>query len=63
MRSFIHNDEANAIVVSRDFGQRMEEVFDKDQRASRPVDLKRWEKRSWWRRMKEFSVRLFGYWL
>ena len=63
MRSFVHNDEANAIVVSRDFGQRMERVFEKDQRASRPVDLKRWEKRSMWRRVKEFTVRLFGYWL
>lgn len=63
MRSFIHNDEANAIVISRDFGQRMEEVFNKDQRASKPVDLKRWEKRSAWQRMKEFTVRLFGYWL
>jgi cardiolipin synthase len=63
MRSFIHNDEANAIVISRDFGQRMEEVFNKDQRASKPVKLERWEKRSWWRRMKEFSVGLFSYWL
>ena len=63
MRSFLHNDEANAIVVSRDFGQRMDQVFEKDQRASRPVDLKRWEQRSWWQRMKEFTVRLFGYWL
>ncbi|MET0534122.1 MAG: phospholipase D-like domain-containing protein, partial [Steroidobacter sp.] len=63
MRSFLHNDEANAIVISRDFGQRMDEVFTKDQRASRPVDLARWEKRSVWRRMKEFTVGLFSYWL
>lgn len=63
MRSFLHNDEVNAIVVSRDFGQRMEEVFQKDQRASRLVELERWEKRSWWRRLKEFTVGLFGYWL
>lgn len=63
MRSFIHNDEVNAIIISRDFAQRLEEVFNKDQRASKPVDLKRWEKRSVWRRMKEFTVRLFGYWL
>ncbi len=63
MRSFLHNDEANAIVISRDFGQRMEQVFEKDQRASKPVDLQRWEQRSAWRRMKEFTVRLFSYWL
>lgn len=63
MRSFVHNDEANAIVISREFGERMEQVFAKDQRTSKTVDLKRWEKRSAWRRVKEFTVRLFGYWL
>ena len=63
MRSFVHNDEVNAIVISRDFGQRMEEVFQKDQRESRAVKLERWEKRSLWRRLKEFTVGLFAYWL
>lgn len=63
MRSFVHNDEVNAIVIDRDFGQRMEQVFDRDQRASQPVTLERWKKRSLWQRFKEFSVKLFGYWL
>ena len=63
MRSFLHNDEVNAIIVDRDFAQRMEQVFERDQRASRPVDLKRWQQRSWWQRFKEFTVQLFGYWL
>jgi cardiolipin synthase len=63
MRSFLHNDEVNAIVVSRDFGRRMEEVFRRDQQASRPVDLERWNRRSLWQRLKEFGVNLFGYWL
>jgi cardiolipin synthase len=63
MRSFLHNDEVNAIVISRDFGQRMEEVFTRDQRASRPVELERWSRRSLWQRLKEFGVELFGYWL
>jgi cardiolipin synthase len=63
MRSFLHNDEVNAIVVSRDFGQRMEEVFKRDQQASKPVELERWQKRSFWQRIKEFGVKLFGYWL
>lgn len=63
MRSFLHNDEANAIVVSRDFGQRMEQVFARDQRASREVSLERWQKRSLWQRIKEFTVGLFSYWL
>nr|WP_298719086.1 cardiolipin synthase [uncultured Steroidobacter sp.] len=63
MRSFLHNDEVNAIVINRDFGQRMEEVFKRDERASRPVTLERWQKRSLWQRLKEFGVKLFGYWI
>lgn len=63
MRSFVHNEEANAIIISKEFGQRMDQVFEKDQRASKAVTLERWEKRSAWRRVKEFTVKLFGYWL
>ncbi|GFE85679.1 cardiolipin synthase [Steroidobacter agaridevorans] len=63
MRSFLHNDEVNAIVIDRDFGQRMEEVFKRDERASRPVTLERWQKRSLWQRFKEFGVKIFGYWI
>ena len=63
MRSFLHNDEVNAIVISRDFGRRMEEVFRRDQQASQPVKLERWKRRSVWQRIKEFGVQLFGYWL
>ncbi|WP_129777845.1 cardiolipin synthase [Peristeroidobacter soli] len=63
MRSFLHNDEVNAIVIDRDFGQRMDEVFKRDERGSRPVTLERWQKRSLWQRMKEFGVKLFGYWI
>jgi cardiolipin synthase len=63
MRSFLHNDEVNAIVIDRDFGQRMEEVFKRDERASRAVTLERWQQRSLWQRLKEFGVKLFGYWI
>lgn len=63
MRSFLHNDEVNAIVISRDFAQRMEQVFTADQKAARPVDLERWRRRSMWQRLKEFGVKLFGYWI
>jgi cardiolipin synthase A/B len=63
MRSFLHNDEVNAVVVDREFGKRMEEVFMRDQRASRQVSLERWQRRSLWQRFKEFGVGLFGYWL
>jgi cardiolipin synthase len=63
MRSFVHNDEDNAIIVSRDFATRMEQVFQHDQQTSRAVDLARWEERSVWQRIKEFSVKMFGYWI
>ncbi|MDY6945148.1 MAG: cardiolipin synthase [Pseudomonadota bacterium] len=63
MRSFVHNDEVNAIVISRDFGERMEAVFSRDERNSRAVTSERWNKRSLWRRLKEFGVKLFSYWL
>jgi cardiolipin synthase A/B len=62
-RSFLHNDEVNAIVISRDTARRMEEVFVRDQQAARPVELKAWERRSVWQRTKEFFVRMFSYWI
>jgi len=63
MRSFVHNEEVNAVVIDRDVGQRMEQVFEKDQKAARPVQLEQWEQRSVWQRFKEFWVSLFGYWI
>jgi cardiolipin synthase len=63
MRSFVHNDEVNAIVIDRDVAQRMEQVFARDLQAARPVELARWEQRSAWQRFKEFWVSLFRYWI
>ncbi len=63
MRSFVHNDEVNAIVISRDTAVRMEQVFQRDQQAARPVELDRWKRRSVWQRTKEFFVNMFSYWI
>jgi cardiolipin synthase len=63
MRSFLHNDEVNAIVISRDFGKEMERIFERDEKASRPLDLERWSDRGLWQRMKEWSSKLLWYWL
>jgi cardiolipin synthase len=63
MRSFIHNDEVNAVIVSRDFGRRMEGVFERDQQASRALDMDTWQKRSLWQRMIELGSKLVWYWL
>jgi cardiolipin synthase A/B len=63
MRSFVHNDEVNAIVISRDFGRRMEQIFRRDEQASRPLDLDTWKQRPLWQRMKELGAKMMGYWL
>ncbi len=62
-RSFLHNDEVNAIIISRDTAAKMEQVFRRDQQAARPVELDKWQRRSWWQRTKEFFVNMFSYWL
>ena len=63
VRSFLHNDEVNAIVIDGEFAQRMEQVFARDQRDSRRVELSKWEERSLWQRFKEKVVTLFKYWI
>jgi cardiolipin synthase A/B len=39
MRSFLHNNEFNAVVVGSDFARRMEEQFGKDLEASHELTL------------------------
>jgi cardiolipin synthase len=63
MRSFLHNDEVNAIIISHDTAVKMEQVFLRDQQAARPVELDKWKRRSLWQRTKEFFVNLFSYWI
>ena len=63
MRSFIHNNEANAIIVSRTFGEVLEGAFEKDIKASRELTLADWRNRGILSRIKEAASRLFAYWL
>jgi cardiolipin synthase len=58
-RSFLDNDEVNAVVLSKDFGQRMEDVFAADLDASTEVDLAQWERRPLTLRVKEWAARLW----
>lgn len=62
-RSFLHNQEVNAVVLGGEFGQRMRAAFEADLAASRPVLLQEWEQRSPVQRMKEMFGRLWQYWL
>ena len=45
-RSFLHNDEINAIVLSASFGDEMKAAFAKDLAQSTPVTLESWGRRS-----------------
>ncbi|MBW8829188.1 MAG: cardiolipin synthase [Burkholderiales bacterium] len=62
-RSFLHNQELNAVVLSADFAAQMKKVFEGDLAASDPVPLEAWERRSFGLRLKERLARLWEYWL
>jgi len=63
MRSFLHNDEANAIIVSREIGERMDQAFKRDIGNAHRIDPKTWDDRSLLQRMKELGARMMGFWL
>lgn len=63
LRSFLHNDEVNAIVLGRDFGQAMTVMFNKDLAAATQIEPHAWAKRPIGERFKEWSSRLLQYWL
>lgn len=62
-RSFLHNDELNAVVLGADFAQQMEAMFVKDRAAATPIDPKKWKRRSLLLRFQEWVARLPEYWL
>ena len=62
-RSFLHNQEVNAVVLGEAFGQRMRAAFDADLAASRQVTLEQWQQRSPAERVKEMFGRLWQRWL
>lgn len=63
IRSFLHNNEVNAVVVGSQFAQRMEALFERDLKDTRELRLDSWRKRPWLDRFKEFGSSLFSYWL
>lgn len=62
-RSFIHNDEANAVVIGKQFGKKMETMFEQDMQESTLITLKDWRARPWLDRVKETGASLFKYWI
>jgi cardiolipin synthase len=59
-RSFLDNDEINAVVIGRDFGSRMQAAFAADLAASQMIDLERWQRRPLSLRFKEWLARVWG---
>lgn len=57
-RSFLDNDEINAVVIGREFGAQMQAMFKKDLDASQAILLEDWERRSPLMRIKEWFARL-----
>ncbi len=62
-RSFLHNDEINAVILGAHFGKQMEDAFTKDLAASNEITLARWQRRSPIQRLEEWVARLPEYWL
>ncbi len=63
IRSFLHNNEVNAVIVGSEFAERLEALFERDLRDTRELQLKSWRRRPWLDRFKEFTSSLFSYWL
>jgi cardiolipin synthase A/B len=57
-RSFLDNDEVNAVILGREFAQQMQIMFSADLEASESIDLERWRHRAWMLRLKEWGSRL-----
>ncbi|HEY2929036.1 cardiolipin synthase [Piscinibacter sp.] len=62
-RSFLHNQELNAVVLGPEFGSQMRAAFDRDVAVSNPITLEQWGHRGLDLRLKEAFSRLWEYWL
>ena len=62
-RSFLHNDEINAVILGHAFSSQMDVMFDRDLAESSAIDPTRWKYRSLLLRVKEWTARLVEYWL
>ncbi|MDI1308055.1 MAG: cardiolipin synthase [Methylotenera sp.] len=59
-RSFINNQEINAVILGQSFGAQMQTLFEKDLEASQLITLESWRSRSLAARIKERAARLWA---
>jgi len=62
-RSFLHNEEVNAVILGQEFGAQMQAMFETDLASSKRITLEQWEQRSIGDRLRETVARLWEYWL
>lgn len=62
-RSFVNNQEINAVVLGQDFGKQMQVMFENDLAASKAITLEAWRNRSIGARIKERAARIWATWL
>ena len=59
-RSFVNNQEINAVMLGQNFGAQMKKMFDQDLASSKQLTLQDWRRRSIGARIKERSARLWA---
>lgn len=62
-RSFVYNQEINAVILSPQFGSQMQTMFERDMAASRLITEQDWADRPVSDRIKEFGASLWARWL
>jgi len=62
-RSFVHNQELDAVILGPEFGAQMRATFNRDLAAANAVTLEQWQRRPLDQRLKETLGRLWEYWL
>jgi cardiolipin synthase len=62
-RSFLHNDEVDAIVLSASFGDQMRAAFRADLAQSEQLTLEKWSSRGLKARLQEITAGMWEYWL
>jgi cardiolipin synthase len=62
-RSFLHNDEVNAVILGHEFAREMTAMFEKDLRESTAITAEAWRGRSITDRVKELASRVWEYWM
>jgi cardiolipin synthase A/B len=62
-RSFLHNQEIDAVVFGSGFGDQMQAMFDADIAVSDHITLEKWERRPLADHLREIAARTWAYWL